>query len=166
MDTLERIVLVKENVETRHRCAVVMTLEEKPDESSSFLAPLTKPVNWKNKNQSRTMQCRYTFPQDKVIEIHQGDILNHPVDYLVNSANDELQHSRGLAKAIIEKGGQEIQDECSRILENQCRDTLPAGEVVATGSSSLSCKTVLHVVVTGHRPVGGNEGEAKGVHLR
>ena len=166
VDTLERIALVKENVERKHRCAVVMTLEEKPDERSLFRAPLNKTVNRKNNNQSRTMQCRYTFPEDKVIEIHQGDILNHPVDYLVNSANDELKHSRGLAKAIVEKGGREIQDECSRVLENQCRDTLPAGEVVTTGSGSLICKTILHVVVTGHRPVGGNELEAKGVHLR
>jgi poly [ADP-ribose] polymerase 10/14/15 len=110
------------------------------------------------------MQCRYTFPNGKTIEIHEGDILNHAVDYLVNSANDELKHTGGLAKAIVERGGPKIQEDCSSILVKQGKVTLPAGEVVTTDGGSLICKKVLHVVVTGYRSMSGDE--TKGVHLR
>ena len=134
-----------QNIERKHQCAIVIITKEENDRRSSFKAPPTSPVDTLNENRKRTMQCRYTYPSGKIIEIHQGDILNHPVYYLVNSANDEMKHSGGLARAI--------QKDSSRALhDNQGRDKLLPGEVVTTDGGSLMCKKILHVMLPKSRP--------------
>jgi hypothetical protein len=138
-----------QNIERKHRCAIVVTTREDIVRRPSFRSS-TSPVHNVhnlNENRKRTMQCRYIFPNGKIIEIHQGDILSHPVDYLVNSANEELKHGGGLAGAIVEKGGWKIQEDSTRALRDQNRDKLLPAEVVATDGGKLMCKKVLHVVV-------------------
>lgn len=93
--------------------------------------------------------CQYTFPNGKIIEVHQGDILNHSADYLVNSANDELKHYGGLALAIVERGGKVIQEESTCAL-NKHGERFMVGNVVKTGCGSLNFKRILHVVVPKH----------------
>jgi hypothetical protein len=143
-----------QSIERKHQCAIMVTSKEETDRRSSFRAPPTSPVH--------TMQCRYTYPSGKIIKIHQGDILNHAVDYLVNPANDELKHAGGLAGAIVDKGGQKIQEDCSRALQGQGRVKLMPGEVVTTDGGSLMCKKVLHVVVPKNRTTtDDHEGETR-----
>ena len=129
---------------------------------------VTSPMHDLNEYLRRTMQCRYTYPNGKIIEVHQGDILEHPADFLVNSANDELKHSGGLPKAIVDKGGQKIQDDCKRYLEDQGIHKLTPTDVVATGGGNLKCKQVLHVVVPKNKSIPGeHEGETpEGLYLR
>jgi hypothetical protein len=151
-----------QNIERKHQCAIVIITKEETDESSSFRAPPTSSLHDLNENRKRTLQCRYTYPSGKIIEIHQGDILYHPVYYLVNSANDEMKHSGGLARAIVDKGGRKIQEDCSRALQGQGRVTLMPGEVVTTDGGSLMCKKVLHVVVPKYSPTpGGHDGDTR-----
>ncbi|CAB3996938.1 poly [ADP-ribose] polymerase 14-like, partial [Paramuricea clavata] len=84
------------------------------------------------------------------------------VDYLVNPANEEMKHSGGLAKAIVDKGGKQIQEDCSRALQDHGRVKLMPGEVVTTDGGSLMCKKVLHVVVPNYRPTpDGDEHETR-----
>ena len=151
---------VIQSIERKHRCAIVVTTKENIDRRSSFREPRTSParnVHNLNENRKRTMQCRYTYSNRKIIEIHQGDILTHRVDYLVNSANDELKHSGGLAKAIVEKGGRKIQEDSSRFLQDQKRDKLLPGEVVTTDAGTLMCNKILHVVVPKYSSTYSNE---------
>ncbi len=42
----------------------------------------------------------------------EGDITEQDVDAIVNAANTQLRMGAGVAGAILEKGGPEIQDEC------------------------------------------------------
>jgi hypothetical protein len=159
-----------QSIERKHQCAIVATTREETDGRSSFNAPPTSPVHNLNENRKRTLQCRYTTsPSRKIIEIHQGDILNHPVDYLVNSANEEMKHSGGLAKAIVDKGGQKIQTDSFRARQDRGRDKLQPGEVVITDGGNLMCKKIIHVVTSkcSSTLLGSHEGETKeGMHLR
>ncbi|CAB4023202.1 poly [ADP-ribose] polymerase 14-like [Paramuricea clavata] len=142
-----------QSIERKHQCAIMVTTkEEETDRRSSFRTLPAILVHNLNENRKRTMQCRYTYPSGKIIEIHQGDILNHPVDYLVNSANDEMKHSGGLARAIVKQGGRKIQEDSSRALHDQGRNKLLPGEVITTDGGSLMCKKVLHVVVPKYSP--------------
>jgi O-acetyl-ADP-ribose deacetylase (regulator of RNase III) len=113
------------------------------------------------------MQCCYIYPSGKKIEVHQGDILNHQVDYLVNSANDELKHTSGLAGAIVDRGGRKIQEDCFSALRSQGRDKFEPGEVVTTEGGILMCKKILHVVVSKTKTTDDDHegGARKGMHL-
>jgi hypothetical protein len=156
-----------QSIERKHQCAIVVTTKEETDRRSSFRAPPTSPVHNLNENRKRTMQCQYTYPSGKIIEIHQGDILDHPVHYLVNSANEEMKHAGGLAKAIVDKGGRKIQEDSLRALRDQGRDQLIPGDVITTdGGGSLMCKKVLHVVVPKHRTTPDGDDEREEMYLR
>mgnify|MGYP002803371376 CR=1 FL=1 len=152
---------VIQSIERKHRCAIVVTTTENTDRRCSFREPRTSPARNVH-SLKRTMQCRYTSPNRKIIEIHQGDILSHRVDYLVNSANDELKHSGGLAKAIVEKGGRKIQEDSSRFLQDRKKDRLLPGNVVTTDGGSLMCNKILHVVVPKYSSTRSNEEDEEG----
>ena len=168
IDAMATKVTIIEGLERKHRCAVVKITKERTERHGSVCRQPTSPMHHLNENLRRTMQCRYTYPNGKIIEVHQGDILDHPADYLVNSANDKLKHSGGLAKAIVDKGGQKIQDDCNRYLQDQGKYELMPTDVVATGGGNLKCKQVLHVVVPKHKSTPGeHEGETtEGLYLR
>ena len=137
-ETADKIIF---GIEQARRCAIVVnTVEETSDRCTDFVRS-----HEPNKTMDETRQCKYTLPNGKIIEVHCGDILDHPVDCLVNSANDELKHSGGLAKAIVDKGGESIQKECREYMRGK-RKLMPS-DVVITNSGSLLCKKVLHVVV-------------------
>ena len=150
-----------EGIERKHRCAVVKTTKEGTDRRVSIRRQPTGPIHDLNENLRRTMQCRYTYPNGKIIEVHQGDILEHPIDYLVNSANDELKHSAGLARAIVDKGGQKIQEDGFRFLQDHGIFKLMPADVVVTEGGNLNCKEVLHVVVPKHTPTPSETNEAR-----
>ena len=45
------------------------------------------------------------------VSVLQGDITSERVDAIVNAANERLQHGGGVAGAIVEKGGLQIQQQ-------------------------------------------------------
>ena len=57
-----------------------------------------------------------------------------------NAANEDLVLGSGVAGAILEKGGDSIQRECSRI------GGTPVGTAVMTGAGNLLAKRVIHAV--------------------
>jgi O-acetyl-ADP-ribose deacetylase (regulator of RNase III) len=72
------------------------------------------------------------------ITIREGDITAQEVDALVNAANSALQLGSGVAGAIRERGGPEIQAECD------AHGPIAVGEAVATGAGALSARYVIH----------------------
>ena len=74
------------------------------------------------------------------LELLEGDITELTVDAIVNPANEDLQLGGGVAGAILEKGGQAIQEECDRIGHT------PVGTAVMTGAGNLDAKQVIHAV--------------------
>jgi O-acetyl-ADP-ribose deacetylase (regulator of RNase III) len=91
-----------------------------------------------------------------VIQVRHGDLTCEEVDCIVNAANSSLDHSSGLAGAIVKKGGAIIQNESDNILRNLGK-RLEVADVVVTGPGKLPCKYIIHAV----GPIwhGGSEGE-------
>ncbi|MBM3890191.1 MAG: macro domain-containing protein [Verrucomicrobia bacterium] len=77
------------------------------------------------------------------LELQRGDITALAVDAIVNAANVHLQHGGGVALAIVRKGGQVIQDESDRIIDQLGRP-LDTGEAVITTGGELPAKFVIH----------------------
>jgi putative ATPase len=74
----------------------------------------------------------------------EGDLTRQPVEALVNSANEILQHNEGVATAIVRTGGRVIQEESDAwVLEHGPLET--AGTAVTTGGM-LHASHVIHVV--------------------
>ena len=77
---------------------------------------------------------------DTLLELLEGDITDLEVDAIVNAANEELVLGSGVAGSILDKGGDSIQRECTRI------GGTPVGTAVMTGAGDLLAKRVIHAV--------------------
>jgi O-acetyl-ADP-ribose deacetylase (regulator of RNase III) len=73
-----------------------------------------------------------------------GDLLEEPVDAIVNAANGHLAHGGGVARIISRAAGPALQEESDRIVRS--RGPLPAGAAAATTAGKLPFKGVIHAV--------------------
>ena len=89
--------------------------------------------------------CFFSVLGKVTLSVYKGDITNEKVDVIVNAANRELDHIGGVAKAILDKGGQTIQKESWAIIK-QRGSKLKDGDAVTTKSGKLPCKAVVHAV--------------------
>ena len=72
------------------------------------------------------------------IVLREGDISEEEVDAIVNAANSALLLGAGVAGAIREKGGPEIQAECDAL------GPIAVGDAVVTGAGRLRARFVIH----------------------
>ena len=75
-----------------------------------------------------------------MIEILKGNIIHADVDAIVNAANEDLILGSGVAGAILEYGGNSIQEECYQIAP------IKEGEAITTNAGDLQQKYVIHAV--------------------
>ena len=85
-----------------------------------------------------------------------GNLLDEPVEAIVNAANGHLAHGGGVAAIISRAAGPALQEESDRITRQ--RGPFPAGSAVVTGAGRLPFKGVIHAI--GPRQGEGDE-EAK-----
>jgi len=85
-----------------------------------------------------------------------GNLLDEPVDAIVNAANGHLAHGGGVAGIIARAAGPELQAESDRLVRE--RGPFPTGSAVVTTAGKLPFKGVIHAV--GPRQGEGDE-EAK-----
>jgi O-acetyl-ADP-ribose deacetylase (regulator of RNase III) len=85
-----------------------------------------------------------------------GNLLEEPVDAIVNAANGHLAHGGGVAGIISRAAGPELQEESDRIVRS--RGPLPTGAAVVTTAGGLPFKGVIHAVGPRH---GEGDEEAK-----
>ena len=78
------------------------------------------------------------------IEVQKGDITKIQVDAIVNAANTSLLGGGGVDGAIHRAGGNEILEDCRKIIAKQggCK----VGEAVITSAGKLPAKYVIHTV--------------------
>lgn len=109
-------------------------------------ASLENTMEEEKEESKKTKQCEYSFltPGGKKISVFKDDICNRNVDVIVNAANTQLQHSTGVAKAIVDAGGKTIQDECDRYIMGE--GSILEGQVVVTSAGKMSFKKVIHAV--------------------
>ena len=85
-----------------------------------------------------------------------GNLLDEPVDAIVNAANGHLAHGGGVAGVISRAAGPELQRESDLLVQKH--GPLPTGAAVVTTAGKLPFKGVIHAV--GPRQGEGDE-EAK-----
>ncbi|XP_005951094.3 uncharacterized protein LOC102292164 [Haplochromis burtoni] len=96
-----------------------------------------------------TTIASYSLCDGLQVFVCQGDITKQHTDALVNAANQDLEHSAGVAAALSRAGGPEIQRESDELVK--CLGKIPIGDTVVTTGGNLKCKKLLHAV----GPVGG-----------
>ena len=74
----------------------------------------------------------------------QGNLLEEPVEAIVNAANGDLAHGGGVAGIISRAAGPELQAESDRLVRD--RGPFPTGSAVVTGAGKLPFKGVIHAV--------------------
>ncbi|XP_014012015.1 uncharacterized protein isoform X2 [Salmo salar] len=89
------------------------------------------------------------------VVVCQGDITKEWADALVNSANEDLDHAGGVAAALSQAGGPEVQRASIDLVRQIGR--VPTGTVVETTGGKLPCMMLLHAVGPVGGGVGGNE---------
>jgi O-acetyl-ADP-ribose deacetylase (regulator of RNase III) len=73
-----------------------------------------------------------------------GNLLEEPVDAIVNAANGHLAHGGGVAGIISRAAGPSLQEESDRLVAS--RGPFPTGAAVATTAGKLPFKAVIHAV--------------------
>ncbi|EGV96420.1 protein mono-ADP-ribosyltransferase PARP14 [Cricetulus griseus] len=76
--------------------------------------------------------------------VQQGDLAQFAADVVVNASNENLKHIDGLAKALSNAAGPELQAECDRIVRS--RGTVLTGNAVISKAGKLPCRHVIHAV--------------------
>ena len=82
-----------------------------------------------------------------------GNLLDEPVDAIVNAANGHLAHGGGVAGIISRAAGPELQAESDHLVK--AKGPFATGTAVVTGAGKLPFKGVIHAV--GPRQGEGNE---------
>jgi len=80
------------------------------------------------------------------ITLVEGDLVEQPVDAIVNAANAELVLGSGVAGAIARRGGPQIAAECAAI------GPIGVGEAALTSGGALAARHVIHAA---GMPLGG-----------
>lgn len=85
------------------------------------------------------MKSAYKIGETDLVLL-KGDITDQNVDVIVNAANAQLILGSGVAGAIRERGGEQIQEECNRLGGTY------VGGAVMTGGGNLKAQHVIHAV--------------------
>ncbi|XP_024270555.1 poly(ADP-ribose) polymerase family member 14-related sequence 1 isoform X2 [Oncorhynchus tshawytscha] len=84
-------------------------------------------------------------PDGVEIAVCKADMCKYSVHAVVNAAALDLKHSGGLAGALLDTAGPQLQDECNQIIKN--KGQLKPGDCVITGAGGkLRCKHIIHAV--------------------
>ncbi|VDI00521.1 Hypothetical predicted protein [Mytilus galloprovincialis] len=126
-------------VERRNKVVVHLQTGEDSDDDDQV-----QPIS-PNKTYTETAMC--IIPSGQTIITVVGDITELDVDVIVNAANKNLNHVGGLAKVIVDKGGNSIQKECDDYLraKNRAR-RMYEGEIFCSAPGNLNCKMIAHAV--------------------
>ena len=125
----------------KHRC-IIIAKEHNEDEIAAHQSINEEEVQ--DQGSTQELVCSYVTKQGKKISILKGDITKENVDVIVNAANGELKHIGGLAAAIVQAGGKEIQFECDEYVRN--KGPLLEGQIMVSTAGKLACKKVIHAV--------------------
>jgi len=84
------------------------------------------------------------FEPSCLFQVVQGNLLEEPVEAIVNAANGSLAHGGGVAGIISRAAGPMLQQESEAIVRE--RGPFPTGSAVATTAGKLPFKGVIHAV--------------------
>ena len=79
-----------------------------------------------------------------LFQVVQGNLLEEPVDAIVNAANGHLAHGGGVAGIIARAAGPGLQEESDRLVREH--GPFPSGSAVVTSAGRLPFKGIIHAV--------------------
>ncbi|TMS03766.1 Poly [ADP-ribose] polymerase 14 [Larimichthys crocea] len=88
--------------------------------------------------------CKVKTANEVLVSVSKADICSFSVDAVVNAANEDLQHIGGLAFALLQAAGPELQKISNDYTAKFGK--LRAGDAIVTGACNLPCKYVVHAV--------------------
>ena len=80
----------------------------------------------------------------QTLQIAKGDITTDEVDAIVNAANEHLQHGGGVAWAIVRRGGDVIQEESDKWIQQH--GLVTHAHPAWTSGGALPAKYIIHAV--------------------
>lgn len=86
------------------------------------------------------MELYRVMVHGKTIKVIMSDITDEDTDAIVNPANNYLQHTGGIAGAIVRRGGDSIQLESNKI------GYVKTGDAVITSAGKLKTRYIIHTV--------------------
>jgi putative ATPase len=78
------------------------------------------------------------------VVVVEGDVTRQPVEAVVNAANESLQHSHGVATAVVRTGGRVIQEESDAWVREH--GPVKPGHAAVTTGGMLHASHVIHAV--------------------
>lgn len=81
---------------------------------------------------------------DRELRIGVSDILQAPVEVIVNPANGGLYHGGGLAAKILQAAGEQLQIDSDRLIQEY--GVLESGMAVYTDAGNLPYRAIIHAV--------------------
>ncbi|RXN29685.1 poly [ADP-ribose] polymerase 14-like protein [Labeo rohita] len=90
------------------------------------------------------VSCEVRIPGGVTVTVRKADICKINVDAVVNAANEDLNHSGGVALALLQAAGPSLQKNCD--LHKEINGPLKPGDAIITDAGRLPCKYVVHTV--------------------
>jgi len=128
---------------------------EEEDSLNTLLEGTLTLFEEKEDKSTSELRYEYEFHGGQLLQVRIGDITEENVDAIVNEANSNLQHNSGIAGAISQTGGRDIQIQSDRWIRKY--GPVPPGRVAVTEAGSLHAKRIIHAVGPIWR--GGNSNE-------
>ncbi|CAJ1069628.1 protein mono-ADP-ribosyltransferase PARP14-like isoform X2 [Xyrichtys novacula] len=88
--------------------------------------------------------CKVKTASGVLVSVSKANICSFGVDAVVNAANEDLQHIGGLALALLNAAGPELQKISDDYVSKFGK--LRPGEAIVTGGCNLPCKYIVHAV--------------------
>ncbi|XP_039613228.1 protein mono-ADP-ribosyltransferase PARP14-like [Polypterus senegalus] len=95
-------------------------------------------------NRTDQIFCQVLLPGGQEVAVCKADMCSFPTDVVVNTSNEDLKHIGGLAAALLQAAGPDLQDQCDKYTQKNGK--VKVGDVVKTAAGNLPCKYVLHAV--------------------
>ncbi|XP_033829096.1 protein mono-ADP-ribosyltransferase PARP14-like [Periophthalmus magnuspinnatus] len=116
-------------------CAVILR-PELPDDDDEFEEALDV--------QDGGCVVRVKTKSGVEVSVRKANMCKLNVDAVVNAANEDLKHIGGLALALLNTAGHEMQQDCDDFIKQKGK--VPPGQTFVTKSYRLPCKHVIHAV--------------------
>ena len=111
----------------------VYTVEEEAEEANRATSSLHHKI------------CHGTTDDGRMVNILQGDLTEFSADVMVNAANEQLNHTGGIAGIISRKGGSIVQEESTKHVKRAGQ--LRVGDaVLLKPAGNLPCKAIVHAI--------------------
>ncbi|KAL0151574.1 hypothetical protein M9458_053123, partial [Cirrhinus mrigala] len=90
------------------------------------------------------VSCKVQIPGGVTVTVKKADICKLQVDAVVNAANEDLDHTGGVALALLQAAGPCLQQYCNQY--KKINGPLKPGDAIITDAGRLPCKYVVHTV--------------------